>query len=87
MLVDVQNYDVRRIAAIYADSLGLRWWTKAWFNGRENGERSQEISRDMAIKFVQGTISKDDWLMRYYPKQMSACQKAIEQARKLMLGY
>ena len=72
MLVDVQNYDVRRIAAIYADSLGLRWWTK--------------ISRDMAVKFVQGAISKDDWLMRYYPKQMSACQKAIEQARKLMLG-
>ena len=50
LLIDAQNYDVRRIAAVYADNLGMRWWTKAWFNGRENGERSQEISRDMAVK-------------------------------------
>ena len=87
VLVDAQSYDVRRIAAIYADSLGMRWWTKAWFNGRDIGERSQEISRDMAVKFVQGTISKDDWLMRYFPKQMAACRKAVEQARNQILGY
>lgn len=84
--VDVQNYDIKRVASVYADNAGERWWTTAWFNGREKGEPSIEIPRRMAVSFIQNKISKDDWLARYFPKQMSSCYNAIEQARRHLLG-
>jgi hypothetical protein len=85
-LGDVQSYDVSRVAAIYADNTGHRWWTKAWFNGREKGEKAVEIPRAMAIKFVNDEISKDAWLSRFYPKQMSVLQNALAQTRQQLLG-
>ena len=30
----------------YPDRAGVRWWTKAWFNNREEGEASVEIERE-----------------------------------------
>jgi hypothetical protein len=82
----VRSFDVPRIASVYPDNAGIRWWTKAWFNNRENGEDVVEISREMAIKFIQGEIGKDAWLERYYPKQMSIYHNAIEMTRKQLLG-
>ena len=82
----VRSFDVPRIASVYPDNAGIRWWTKAWFNNRENGEDVIEISREMAIKFIQGEIGKDAWLERYYPKQMSIYHNAIEMTRKQLLG-
>ena len=57
--VDVQSYDIARVASIYFDSEGNRCWTKAWFNGREKGEAAVEISRKLAIAFINDQISKD----------------------------
>ena len=71
--VDVKSFDVGRIASVYFDSEGNRCWTKAWFNGREKGEPAIEIS-------------KDSWLTRFWPKQMSVYHKAIEQTRQQLLG-
>lgn len=85
-LGDVQSYDVSRTASIYADNTGHRWWTKAWFNGREKGEKAIEIPRAMAIKFQNDEISKDAWLSRFYPKQMSVVTNAIAQTRQQLLG-
>ena len=82
----VRSFDVPRVASVYPDNAGIRWWTKAWFNNREKGEDVIEISREMAIKFIQGEISKDAWLERYYPKQMSIYHNAIEMTRKQLLG-
>lgn len=82
----VHSFDVPRIASVYPDNAGIRWWTKAWFNNRENGEDVVEISREMAIKFIKGEISKDAWLERFYPKQMSVYHNAIDQTRKQLLG-
>ena len=82
----VRSFDVPRIASVYPDNAGIRWWTKAWFNNREKGEEVIEISREMAIKFIQGEISKDAWLERFYPKQMSVYHNAIEMTRKQLLG-
>ena len=82
----VRSFDVPRIASVYPDNAGIRWWTKAWFNNREHGEDVIEISREMAIKFIQGEIGKDAWLERYYPKQMSIYHNAIEMTRKQLLG-
>jgi len=84
--IDVRSFDVPRVASVYPDNAGIRWWTKAWFNNREKGEDVIEISREMAIKFIQGEISKDAWLERYYPKQMSIYHNAIEMTRKQLLG-
>ena len=70
--VDVKSFDVGRIASVYFDSEGNRCWTKAWFNGREKGEPAIE--------------SKDSWLTRFWPKQMSVYHKAIEQTRQQLLG-
>ena len=45
-----------------------------------------EISRNLAIAFIKNEISKDSWLTRFYPKQMSFVNKAIEQTRQQLLG-
>lgn len=84
--INVQSYDVRRVASVYFNRDGTKAWTKAWFNDREKGEPSIEISRKMAMEFTNNRISKDDWLTRFYPKQMSVYHKAIEQTRQQLLG-
>ncbi len=84
--VDVQSYDVKRIASVYSDNVGEKWWTKAWFNGREKGEPAKEISRSLAISFIRDMITKDDWLSRFYPQQMESYYKAIDQTRRQLLG-
>lgn len=84
--IDAQTYDVERIASVYFDNLGIRCWTKAWFNGREKGENAIEITRQLALKFCNDEISMDDWLSRFFPKQMSVYHKAIEAARNQLLG-
>lgn len=87
MAINVGSYDVERYASVYYDTAGVRCWTKAWFNGRDKGEKAIEISRQQAMKFVNDEISMDDWLSRFYPKQMTAYHKAIEQARQQILGF
>lgn len=84
--IGVESYDVGRIASVYPDSEGVRWWTKAWFGGREKGEPSVEISKKLAAAFINDQISKDSWLSRFFPKQMTAYYKAIEQTRSQLLG-
>ena len=70
--IDVQSFDIPRLVTVYPDRSGLRWWTKAWFNNREEGESSVEITRQLAILFLQNQIEKDQWLEEYFPKQMEA---------------
>ena len=84
--IDIHSYDISREASVYFDTTGTHCWTKAWFNGREKGEKSIEITRQLAVKFINDEILLDDWLARFYPKQMNVCHKAIEQARKQLLG-
>lgn len=84
--ISVDSYDVKRIVSVYADNTGEKWWTKAWFNDREKGEPSVEITRNLAIAFIKDQIRKDDWLSRYYPKQMTALAKSIENTRRQLLG-
>lgn len=33
--IEVQSYDIQRVASVYFDRSGTRCWTKAWFNGKE----------------------------------------------------
>lgn len=40
----------------------------------------------MAVSFIQNKISKDEWLSRYFPKQMTSYYNAIEHARRHLLG-
>lgn len=84
--IDIQNYDVERTASVYYDNQGIRCWTKAWFNGREKGENAIEITRQLAMKFFNDEMSMDEWLSRFYPKQMMVYHKAISQARSQLLG-
>lgn len=84
--IDIQTYDVQRTASVYFDRSGTRCWTKSWFNGKEKGEKSIEITRQLAIKFINDEINMDDWLSRFYPKQMTVYHKAIAQARNQLLG-
>ena len=35
---DIQSFDIPRLVTVYPDRAGVRWWTKAWFNNREEGE-------------------------------------------------
>lgn len=87
MEINIGSYDVEREASVYFDTSGTRCWTKAWFNGREKGEKAIEITRQQAIKFINDEISKDDWLSRFYPKQMIAYRQAIDQTRQQILGF
>lgn len=70
---------------VYPDRAGVRWWTKSWFNNREEGEASVEITRQLAIQFMQDNIDKDEWLREYFPKQMEVYYQAIEQTKEQLL--
>ena len=87
LAIDVESFDIKHEAYVYFDSSGRRCWTKSWFNGREKGEKAIEITRMLAIKFINDEISQNDWLTRFYPKQMSVYHKAIEQARQQLLSF
>ena len=70
---------------VYPDRAGVRWWTKAWFNNREEGETSVEIEREQAIRFMQDNIEKDAWLEEFFPRQMEVYHNAIEQTKEQLL--
>jgi len=71
--------------SVYPDQVGIRWWTKAWFNNRKNGEASVEISRQMALAFIRNQIDKDEWLEEHFPKQMEVYHSAIQQTRQQLI--
>ena len=72
--------------AILAKAEAIRCKTKAWFNGSEKGEAAIEIERELAIKFINENIEKDEWLEEYFPKQMEVYHNAIEQTREQLLN-
>lgn len=80
-------YDVQRKASLYFNTEGNRCWTKAWFNGREKGEPAIEVSRSLAISFINNTFSRDQWLEQFFPKQMKICHNAVEKTRQQLLSY
>lgn len=81
----MQTIDIPRTVSVYHSfPFAERWWTKAWFNGHENGEASIEITREQAIKFLHDQIAKDAWLEEFYPKQMEVLYAALEQTREQM---
>ena len=84
--IDVQSFDIPRLVSVYPDRAGVRWWTKAWFNNREEGEQSVEIDRNNAIRFIQNQIEKDEWLEEFFPKQMEIYHHAIEQTKEQLLN-
>ena len=84
--IDVQSFDIPRGVSVYPDKSGIRWWTKAWFNNSETGESAIEIERELAIKFINDNIEKDEWLEEYFPKQMEVYHNAIEQTREQILN-
>lgn len=61
------------------------WWTKAWFNGHKKGERAIEITRQLAIKFINDSIEKDEWLEQFFPKQMEVLHAALAQTREQVI--
>ncbi len=85
MDIDIQTFDIPRLVSVYPDRAGVRWWTKAWFNNRDEGECSVEIERQQAIQFIQNRIDKDLWLEEYFPKQMEVYHHAIEQTKEQLL--
>lgn len=84
--IDIQSFDIPRLVSVYPDRSGIRWWTKAWFNNSEAGEAAIEIDRQLAIKFINENIEKDEWLEEYFPKQMEVYHNAIEQTREQILS-
>ena len=83
--IDIQSFDIPRLVTVYPDRAGVRWWTKAWFNNREEGETSVEIEREQAIRFMQDNIEKDAWLEEFFPRQMEVYHNAIEQSKEQLL--
>ena len=84
--IDVQSFDIPRVVSVIPDRSGLRLWTKAWLNNREEGEHSVEIDRMAAIRFIQDRIEKDEWLEEFFPKQMEIYHNAIEQTKEQLLN-
>ena len=66
--IDVQSFDIPRLVTVYPDKAGMRWWTKAWFNNREEGEASVEISRQVAAKSIQDPNYKDKMRGEIFPQ-------------------
>lgn len=90
-LADLQilarSYDFKRKASVYFDWSGEQCWAKAWFNDSKKGEKSIEIPKTLAIKFINGSIDKDAFLSRLYPSQMKSVKNSLEEARRQMLNY
>ncbi|MCC8175998.1 MAG: hypothetical protein LIO91_06140 [Bacteroidales bacterium] len=86
LTIDVCAFDIPREATVYPDRAYTRWWTKSWFNNRQSGEPSVPIELWQAIKFILGRVDRDEWLDRYYPRQMQTCRDAINQTRDILLG-
>lgn len=84
--IDIQSFDIPRMVSVYPDRAGVRWWTKAWFNGKELGEPSVEIEQRMAVQFILGLMEKDAWLEEYFPKQMEIYHNAIEQTKEQLIN-
>lgn len=84
-LIDIQSFDIARLVSIYPDKSGFRWWTKAWFNNRKEGERAVEISRAIAIQFLRDEVEKDEWMEKYFPKQMEIYHNALSQTRQQIM--
>ena len=84
--IEVQSFDIPRTVSVYPDQAGIRWWTKAWFNGRKKGERAIEINRQQAIKFIKDIIEKDEWLEAYFPKQMEVLHAALARTREQVIN-
>ena len=83
--IEVQSFDIPRTVSVYPDQAGIRWWTKAWFNNRKEGEASVEISRELALLFIRDNIEKDEWLEEHFPKRMEIYHNDIEQTREQLL--
>lgn len=83
--IDIQSFDIPRMVSVYPDRAGIRWWTKSWFNNKEEGEPAIEIDQKLAILFLHDQIDKDQWLEEYYPKQMEMYHNAIEQTKEQLL--
>lgn len=84
--IDIRSFDIPRLVTVYPDRAGIRWWTKAWFNNKEEGEAAVEITRQIAIRFLQDQIDKETMLEEYYPKQMEVYRSAIEQTREQLMN-
>lgn len=83
--IDIQSFDIQRLVTVYPDRSGIRWWTKAWFNGSEDGEAAVEIEPQTAIHFLLDRLDKEKMLEEYYPKQMEIYHNAIGQTREKLL--
>ena len=83
--IDIQSFDIPRLVTVYPDRAGVRWWTKAWFNNREEGETYLAITWLRAIRFMQDNIEKDAWLEEFFPRQMEVYHNAIEQTKEQLL--
>lgn len=80
--IDIQSFDIPRLVTVYPDQAGIRWWTKAWFNNRSDGEAAVEITREKAFGFMAGEITKDAMLEEHFPNQMQVYHQAIKQTRE-----
>lgn len=80
--IDIQSFDIPRLVTVYPDQAGVHWWTKAWFNNRNEGEAAVEITRQIAFNFMADEIHKDAMLEEYFPKQMQIYHQAIDQTRE-----
>ena len=67
-------------------ALLIHWQNSILINGSEKGEAAIEIERELAIKFINENIEKDEWLEEYFPKQMEVYHNAIEQTREQLLN-
>ncbi len=85
MDIDIQSFDIPRLVSVYPDRAGVRWWTKAWFNNREEGEAAVEIDRQLATIFIKNRVEKDAWLEEYFPKQMAIYHNAIAQTKEQII--
>ncbi len=83
--IDIQSFDIPRLVTVYPDRAGVRWWTKAWFNNREEGETSVEIERGRQYSSCGTTSRRTHELEEFFPRQMEVYHNAIEQTKEQLL--
>lgn len=84
--LNVRTYDIKRTVSVYPDNPHIRWWTKAWFNGNEEGAPAVEIEKAEAVRFICDEIGRDEMLEKYFPELMKIYHQVLEQTKEQIIG-
>lgn len=89
--MDIRCIGLPIVVSVYPDRGANRWWTKSWFGNEKKGKRAVQITLMDAIEFINevvradSNLRKNEWLEKYYPKDMETLRNIYNQQKEMMM--